>query len=59
MSIIDNEFNEKTICSPCDGVILTNGEVDSLECTIDCIKGQKYRLDEFLFGYKSMQDNRD
>ena len=50
---IENAFDEKTLCSPCDGVILTNGVVNSLDGTIDFIKGHSYRLDEFLFGYKS------
>ena len=45
--------NEKSLCSPCDGKVLSFGNVDSLNCTIDCIKGHNYRLDEFLFGYKT------
>lgn len=40
-----------SLCCPCDGKILSFGEVDSLKCTIDCLKGHDYRLDEFLFGY--------
>lgn len=50
-TIID-EQNEKTLCSPCDGKVLSFGEVNSLKSTIDCIKGHNYRLDEFLFGLK-------
>ena len=45
------------MCSPCDGKILSFGDVDSLKCTIDCIKGHDYRLDEFLFGFRT--DKRD
>lgn len=51
---IDDRSNEKSMCSPCDGRILSFGEVNTLKCTIDCIKGHEYRLDEFLFGYKSV-----
>lgn len=32
---------------------MSHGEVDSTNCTIDCVKGNNYRLDEFLFGYQS------
>ena len=41
-----------TIVSPCDGRVLSFGTVDSDTCTMDCIKGNAYRVDEFLFGYK-------
>ena len=40
-----------TICSPCDGRVLTQGKVCSADSTIDCVKGRSYRLDEFLLGY--------
>ena len=49
--IIDNPADDKTLASPCDGKIMTIGEVDSLETTFACVKGSTYRLDEFLFGY--------
>lgn len=45
--------NDLSMCSPCDGKILSHGDVDSLKCTIDCVKGNDYRLDEFLFGFKT------
>jgi len=45
--------NDLNMCSPCDGKILSHGDVDSLNCTIDCIKGHNYRLDEFLFGFRT------
>ena len=48
-----------TMCSPCDGRILSSGEVDSLNCTIDCIKGHNYRLDEFIFGIKNIKEKQD
>lgn len=49
---ISNEGDNTTMCSPCDGKVLSFGMVDSLKTTMDCIKGHTYRLDEFLFGYK-------
>ena len=46
------EPNDATqLVSPCDGRVLSHGEVDSATCTMDCIKGNAYRLDEFLFGF--------
>ena len=36
--------------SPCDGRILTIGEVSSIDSTIDAVKGRSYRLDEFMLG---------
>ena len=53
---IVNEQDVKTLCSPCDGRVLSFGPVDSLKSTMDCIKGHTYRLDEFLFGYKVDRD---
>ncbi|CDW77311.1 phosphatidylserine decarboxylase [Stylonychia lemnae] len=50
---IENEFNHKTLCSPCDGKVLSFGQIDTMTSTMDCIKGHTYRLDEFLFGVKS------
>ena len=48
---ISDELDINSVCSPCDGKILSHGVVDSTNCTIDCVKGSNYRLDEFLFGY--------
>jgi phosphatidylserine decarboxylase len=53
---VTNENDIKTLCSPCDGKVLSFGEVDSLKTTMDCIKGHSYRVDEFLFGYKTEKD---
>lgn len=39
-----------SLCSPCDGTVLTIGTVNSTESTIDCVKGRSYRLDEFMVG---------
>lgn len=40
-----------SITSPCDGRVLTVGQVSSADSTIDCVKGRSYRLDEFMLGY--------
>lgn len=56
---IEDSLNQKTLSSPCDGTILSFGPVDSMKCTIDCIKGHDYRLDEFLFGFHSKQEGED
>lgn len=52
---IENEGDTATLCSPCDGRVLSYGTVDSLNSTIDCVKGHTYRLDEFLFGVKDVE----
>ena len=49
---IDEPQNEKTMCSPCDGRVLTCGKINAQYCTIDCVKGRSYRLDEFMLGYQ-------
>ena len=49
--MIDDEADGSTLVSPCDGKVLSYGEINTLEATMDCIKGHKYRVDEFLFGY--------
>ena len=38
--------------SPCDGKVLTVGEICTIDQTIDCVKGRSYRLDEFLLGHQ-------
>ena len=40
-----------TLCSPCDGTIVSTGSVNTAKCTIDCVKGYDYMLEEFLFGH--------
>jgi|TARA_B110000285_G_scaffold198078_1_gene230230 phosphatidylserine decarboxylase len=42
--------NAKSMCSPCDGTVLTCGLINSQYSTIDCVKGRSYRLDEFMLG---------
>ena len=44
--------------SPCDGKILSFGEVDSDKSTLDCIKGHSYHLDEFLLGYQQQRESK-
>lgn len=56
---INKEQDTMSMCSPCDGRILSFGEVNSMECTIDCVKGNDYRLDEFLFGFQSTKQEQD
>ncbi len=48
--------NKFTISSPCDGRVLTCGEIGTSDSTIDCVKGRSYRLDEFMLGYRDEQD---
>jgi len=43
--------NPQTMCSPCDGRVLTCGKINSEYSTIDCVKGRSYRLDEFMLGH--------
>ena len=40
------------MCSPCDGAVLTIGQVNDADSTIDCVKGRSYRLDEFMLGHR-------
>lgn len=49
---ISNQLCTQTVCSPCDGRVLTIGKVNGADSTIDCVKGRSYRLDEFLLGYR-------
>jgi phosphatidylserine decarboxylase len=42
--------NPNTLSSPCDGRVLTFGELNKHNNTIDCVKGRNYRLDEFMLG---------
>jgi phosphatidylserine decarboxylase len=45
-----------SISSPCDGRVLSCGEVGTADATIDCVKGRSYRLDEFMLGYRDESD---
>lgn len=48
---IEEAHNSKVLCSPCDGTVLSCGEVDNAEMV--CVKGQNYKVDEFLYGMKN------
>ena len=48
---ISKKDDPTSICSPCDGRVLTIGKVSTADSTIDCVKGRSYRLDEFLLGH--------
>lgn len=50
MRKIDKPDDIYSISSPCDGRVLSFGEVNSEDSTIDCVKGRSYRLDEFMTG---------
>jgi phosphatidylserine decarboxylase len=41
-----------TITSPCDGRVLSFGEISTADATIDCVKGRSYGLDEFMLGIR-------
>jgi len=44
--------DRSTITSPCDGKVLSCGEISTADATIDCVKGRSYRLDEFMLGVR-------
>ena len=48
-----------SIVSPCDGRVLTVGEANTVESTIDAVKGRSYRLDEFMLGYKGNPSEKE
>ena len=52
---ISDVNNPNSLVSPCDGTVLSLGEVNAKDSTLECIKGNNYRLDEFLFGCQSDQ----
>lgn len=47
---ITKSSDKTSMCSPCDGRVLTFGEIGTGDNTIDCVKGRSYKLDEFIFG---------
>ena len=49
---IDRPTDCSSIASPSDGKILSVGDINTEDFTIDCIKGRSYRLDEFMLGVK-------
>lgn len=49
---ISSKMDSTSICSPCDGRVLTCGEISTADSSIDCVKGRSYRLDEFMLGVR-------
>ena len=45
--------NKHTMCSPVDGKVLSYGELNTKNNTIQCVKGADYPLAEFLFGFSN------
>ena len=56
---IEQPKDGKSMCSPCDGTVLTCGKINSEFSTIDCVKGRSYRLDEFMLGIQGNTNKRD
>lgn len=53
---IDKKDNQQTLCSPCDGRVLSFGELKKPGNTVECVKGADYPLEEFLFGFSTSDD---
>lgn len=53
---ITNPLDVTAISSPCDGRVLSCGEISTIDSTIDCVKGRSYRLDEFMLGVRDEED---
>ncbi len=53
---ISNPEDITSICSPCDGRVLSYGEISTSDATIDCVKGRSYRLDEFMLGVRDDEE---
>ena len=51
---IEDKLNTKTLCSPCDGRVLSFGEITDNEMK-GAVKGQNYPFDEFLLGMRRYQ----
>ena len=49
---ISRASDPTTITSPCDGRVLSFGEISTSEATVDCVKGRSYDLDDFMLGTK-------
>ena len=49
---ISRSCDPTTLTSPCDGRVLSFGEINTSEATVDCVKGRSYDLDDFMLGAK-------
>merc|ERR1719454_1045550 len=47
---INDHLSKDSLCSPCDGKILSFGELKRPGNTVECVKGADYPIEEFLFG---------
>ena len=48
---IEDKFDTKSLCSPCDGKVLSFGEITDNQMK-GAVKDQNYPYDEFLLGMK-------
>ena len=53
---VKDEQDPKSMCSPCDGTVLTCGEINQDHKTIECVKGRDYPLYEFMFGLYNREE---
>lgn len=53
---IEGPSDKTTITSPCDGRVLSFGEISTSDATIDCVKGRSYGLDEFMLGVRDPEE---
>jgi len=53
---IEGPKDRTTLTSPCDGRVLSYGEICTTDATIDCVKGRSYGLDEFMLGVRDEQE---
>jgi phosphatidylserine decarboxylase len=53
---IEGAADKTTITSPCDGRVLSFGEISTSDATIDCVKGRSYGLDEFMLGVRDPEE---
>jgi len=53
---IQSLSDSTSLCSPCDGRVLTVGSLNKVNNTIECVKGRSYRLDEFMFGEREQEE---
>jgi phosphatidylserine decarboxylase len=47
---IDAQLDKNSMCSPCDGTVLSVSKINSSDFTFECVKGTNYSMAEFLLG---------